>query len=95
MAYCRLLFSSYFYIPYFGNCKDIHLHINEENIKKLQQGDSLTIAKCITCVENQLEGNLQLLQSITANPNTVVNIFTTGTHTHVRDSWNGTTLTDT
>ena len=46
------------------------MHINEENIKKLQQGDSFTIAKCITCVENQLEGNLQLLQSITANPNT-------------------------
>jgi LAO/AO transport system kinase len=53
------------------DCKYIELLINEENIKKLYQGDTLTIAKCITCVENEQEGHLQLLQQIKPNPHTV------------------------
>jgi LAO/AO transport system kinase len=47
------------------------LLINEENIKKLQLGDTKTLAKMISCVENEQEGHLQLLQSLQTNTNTI------------------------
>jgi LAO/AO transport system kinase len=47
------------------------LLINEENIQKLQQGDTITLAKMITCVENEQQGHLQLLQQLKPNKNTI------------------------
>jgi LAO/AO transport system kinase len=61
----------YFFHPIFTICKYIHLLHNEENIKLLNTGDVKTIAKCITCVENELDGHVQLLQKMEANPNVV------------------------
>jgi LAO/AO transport system kinase len=61
----------YFFHLTFTKCKYIHLLINDENIKKLQHGDTITLAKMITCVENEKEGHLQLLQQIIPNKNTI------------------------